>query len=113
MGGLSLDEPAAKLVTEGPFGLSRNPGYLSFAMIYAGIACIRKSLWAALLLLGVLAVVQRRVIGSEEAYLDRAFGEEYRRYRGRVLRGPLLREGAHLAARRPARSRGRPPVSSP
>lgn len=81
-----LDEPAERLVTEGPFGLSRNPGYLSFAMIYAGIACLRNSLWAALLLPGVLAVIRRGVIAREEAYLERAFGEEYRRYRARVRR---------------------------
>lgn len=81
-----LDEPATKLVTDGPFRFSRNPGYLSFTMIYAGIACLRNSLWAVLLLSGVLVFVQRRVIGSEEAYLERIFGEEYRRYKGRVRR---------------------------
>lgn len=81
-----LDEPATKLVTDGPFRFSRNPGYLSFTMIYAGIACLRNSLWAVLLLSGVLVFVQRRVIGSEEAYLERIFGEEHRRYKGRVRR---------------------------
>ena len=81
-----LDEPAAKLVTEGPFGFSRNPGYLSFAMLYAGVACLRNSLWAAIMLPGVLLMVQRRVIRREEEYLERAFGEEYRSYKGRVRR---------------------------
>lgn len=81
-----LDEPAENLVTERPFRFSRNPGYLSFAMLYAGVVCLRNSLWAALMLPGVLLVIRHRVIGSEEAYLERAFGEEYRRYKGRVRR---------------------------
>ena len=38
------------------------------------------------LLPGVLRVMQRRMIGSEEAYLERAFAEEYRRYTRRVRR---------------------------
>lgn len=81
-----LDEPAEKLVTAPPFSFSRSPGYLSFALIYAGVACLRNSPWAALMLPGVLLVVRRRVISAEEAYLERAFGDEYRDYKRRVRR---------------------------
>src|SRR5215210_8085865 len=35
------DEPMPRLTTDGPFRYSRSPGYLSLAMIYAGIAVLR------------------------------------------------------------------------
>jgi protein-S-isoprenylcysteine O-methyltransferase Ste14 len=80
------DRPVPRLTTAGPFGYSRNPAYLSLAMIYAGIAGLRNSLWAILFLPLVLYVIQREVIGREERYLERTFGEEYLAYMVRVRR---------------------------
>jgi protein-S-isoprenylcysteine O-methyltransferase Ste14 len=80
------DRPVPRLTTAGPFGYSRNPAYLSLAMIYAGIAVLRNSLWAILFLPLVLYVIQREVIGREEQYLQRTFGEEYLAYKARVRR---------------------------
>jgi len=74
------DKPVPRLTTAGPFAYSRNPAYLSLTMIYAGIAALRNSLWAILFLPLVLYVIQREVIGREEQYLERAFGEEYLAY---------------------------------
>ncbi len=74
------DRPVPRLTTAGPFGYSRNPAYLSLAMVYAGIAFLRNSLWVILFLPLVLIVIQREVIGREERYLERAFGEEYLTY---------------------------------
>lgn len=81
-----LDQSATELVTHGPFRYSRNPGYLSFAFIYAGFSILRNSPWSMLLLPTVLFVVQRQVIRGEERYLERAFGEEYRCYKARTRR---------------------------
>ena len=80
------DRPVPRLTTAGPFGYSRNPAYLSLAMIYAGIAALRNSLWAILFLPLVMYVIQREVIGREEQYLERTFGEEYLAYKARVRR---------------------------
>jgi protein-S-isoprenylcysteine O-methyltransferase Ste14 len=80
------DRPVPRLTTAGPFGYSRNPAYLSLAMIYAGIAALRNALWAILFLPLVVYVIQREVIGREERYLERAFGEEYLGYKARVRR---------------------------
>lgn len=80
------DRPVPRLTIEGPFRYTRNPGYLSMAMIYVGIATLRNALWAMLLLPLVLFVVQRKVIGSEERYLERTFGTEYLDYKTRVRR---------------------------
>ena len=79
-------KPVKHIATEGPFRYTRNPGYLSMAMIYTGIASLANALWAILLLPGALLVIQRGVIEREERYLERKFGEEYLRYKARVRR---------------------------
>ena len=83
---IRTDKPVPKLTTEGPFRYTRNPSYLALAMIYAGIALLRNSLWAILLLPLVVKVMQREVIGREESYLERTFGEEYLTYKAKVRR---------------------------
>jgi protein-S-isoprenylcysteine O-methyltransferase Ste14 len=80
------DRPVPRLTTEGPFRYTRNPGYLSLTMLYAGIAVLRNALWAILLLPLVVYVIQREVIEREERYLERTFGEEYLGYKRRVRR---------------------------
>jgi protein-S-isoprenylcysteine O-methyltransferase Ste14 len=79
-------KPVSRIVTEGPFHYTRNPGYLSMAMIYTGVASLANALWAILLLPATLFVIQRGVIEREERYLERKFGEEYLRYKARVRR---------------------------
>jgi protein-S-isoprenylcysteine O-methyltransferase Ste14 len=83
---LRTDKPVSSLVQNGPFRYSRNPGYLSLTMLYAGIAILRNALWAILLLPLVGYVIQGKVIEREERYLERTFGEEYLAYKRRVRR---------------------------
>ena len=83
---IRTDKPVPRLSTEGPFRYSRNPSYLALGMIYAGVASLRNSLWAMLLLVPAIGVVQREVIGREERYLERTFGEEYLTYKRKVRR---------------------------
>ena len=80
------DKPTSTLITDGPFGYSRNPGYLAAAMVYAGIASLANVLWAILLLPVVLLTMRRTAIEREERYLEGKFGEEYLRYKARVRR---------------------------
>ncbi|MBV8566328.1 MAG: isoprenylcysteine carboxylmethyltransferase family protein [Methylobacteriaceae bacterium] len=80
------DRPATTLVTDGPFRYSRNPLYLSLTLMYAGIGIIANSLWALILLPAVVLFMSLFVIRREEAHLQRAFGEEYERYRANVRR---------------------------
>jgi protein-S-isoprenylcysteine O-methyltransferase Ste14 len=80
------DKPVSRVVQDGPFRYSRNPGYLSLTMLYAGIAVRRNALWAVVLLPLVVYVIQREVIEREERYLERTFGEEYLAYKARVRR---------------------------
>ena len=83
---IRTDKPVPRLTMEGPLRYSRNPSYLALAMIYAGIASLRNSMWALLLLPLVVYVIQREVIGREERYLERTFGPEYRAYKAQVRR---------------------------
>ncbi len=79
-------QPTTAIVTDGPFKYTRNPIYVSFTLIYAGIAALANSIWTLLLLPGVLVIMQRGVIEREERYLERKFGDDYRSYKARVRR---------------------------
>lgn len=79
-------EPVAVLVKDGPYRYSRNPGYLSMAMIYIGVASLANSLPSVLLLPLALRLIRRGVIEREERYLEHLFGEEYLAYKARVGR---------------------------
>jgi len=78
--------PTTTIVSDGVFGISRNPIYLSLTLLYIGIALIFNAFWALLLLLPLLAVVQNGIIKREENYLERKFGAEYLSYKTRVRR---------------------------
>ncbi len=78
--------PTSALVTHGPFNVTRNPVYLGMALAYIGTALLMRRVGPLALLPGVLAVIQRGVIQREERYLERKFGETYRRYRQGVRR---------------------------
>jgi protein-S-isoprenylcysteine O-methyltransferase Ste14 len=79
-------KPVSHIATEGPFRYTRNPGYLSMATIYTGIATRANALWAILVLPVALLMIQRGVIEREERYLEGKFGEEYLSYKARVRR---------------------------
>ena len=78
--------PTTRLVTTGPYRITRNPAYLGFALLYAGIAALATAPWAYVTLVPALVVVDRLVIAREERYLQRRFGEEYRRFRTQTRR---------------------------
>ena len=56
------------------------------AVAYAGISIAVDSLWMLALLVPTLAVIRAGVIGREERYLERKFGDEYQRYKASVRR---------------------------
>jgi len=77
-------QPTTAIVSDGVFRLSRNPIYVSLTLLYIGITLLFNALWALLLLLPLLGIVQIGVIQREEIYLERKFGDEYLRYKARV-----------------------------
>lgn len=78
--------PTSAIVTGGPYRFTRNPIYLSFTMLYAGIALVRGALAPFVLLPLALGIVTRGVIEREERYLARKFGATYTDYQARVRR---------------------------
>lgn len=74
----------SKLVTEGPFGFSRNPIYLGFLMLYFGFAIAIQS-WAIILRIP-LAIYFYKSAVREEKNLEKIFGKEYTKYKKRVPR---------------------------
>jgi protein-S-isoprenylcysteine O-methyltransferase Ste14 len=83
---VDVREATTTIVTTGPYRLTRNPGYLAMALIYAGIAILAGALWPLVSLVPVLILVDRGVIAREERYLERKFGDEYRRYKAGTRR---------------------------
>jgi protein-S-isoprenylcysteine O-methyltransferase Ste14 len=79
-------KPTTAVVTSGPYRVTRNPIYVAFTMVQVGIALWTRNAWTLALLVPVLVVMHYGVIVREERYLERKFGEEYVRYRGRVRR---------------------------
>ncbi len=74
-----------RLVTDGPYALSRNPMYLGHLVFMAGLVGATRSPLAVLLALRQLRRFSDRARLDEERF-ERLFGEEYRAYRVRVPR---------------------------
>jgi protein-S-isoprenylcysteine O-methyltransferase Ste14 len=78
--------PTTELVVEGIYGRTRNPLYLGSTLVYLGLSVAAGSLWALVLSVPLLWVMNVGVIAREERYLERKFGDAYRAYRARVRR---------------------------
>ncbi len=86
--GTTIDPRRAttRIVTTGIYRLSRNPIYLGWFLVILGGGLHRLSLVPALTAPLMLALLRWAVVVHEEEYLESAFGEEYRRYKGSVRR---------------------------
>jgi protein-S-isoprenylcysteine O-methyltransferase Ste14 len=78
--------PVRKLVTSGPYRMTRNPMYVGMTFLYLGLALSLGATLSLALLPAVLLMIDRMVIAREERYLEERFGEDYRAYRRRVRR---------------------------
>lgn len=84
VGDEDIERPSS-LVTTGPYALSRNPMYVAWTVLYAGIALVVNTVWLVLLLPVVVGASHRTVL-REERTLERAFGEAYEAHRRDVRR---------------------------
>ena len=81
-----LQGGAASLITDGPFGFSRNPIYLGVVVALLGLAVFLGSLTAFLYPILFFVVFQFVFIPMEERRMEDAFGEEYLEYKRKVRR---------------------------
>jgi protein-S-isoprenylcysteine O-methyltransferase Ste14 len=79
-------KPTRALATAGVHGWSRNPIYLGMFLIYIGIGLSAQSPWVLMITVPLAITIRYGVVAREEAYLERRFGDEYRRYKSRVRR---------------------------
>ncbi|MEW9873334.1 isoprenylcysteine carboxylmethyltransferase family protein [Arthrobacter sp. HS15c] len=73
------------LVTSGPYGRSRNPMYVGWALVHLGVGLLRNDAWTTAALPVASAAVHREVL-REEALLEATFPAEFSRYRQSVPR---------------------------
>ncbi len=79
-------KPTNALVETGVYSYTRNPMYLGLLITYSGVAMVQHQWWPIMLIPGVVLCINLVVIRREEQYLERRFGEEFRRYKLRVRR---------------------------
>ncbi len=87
-GGTSLrvEVPSTAILSTGPYRFSRNPLYLTLAMLQVGIGLALGFAWIVVMVVPAILVTRFGVIAREERYLERKFGEEYLNYKNRVRR---------------------------
>ena len=80
------NQPAARIVRQGPYQFTRNPMYTGMTCLYCGLAVLINDAWPLVFRPLVLFLLIRLVIAREERYLATAFPSEYADYRRRVRR---------------------------
>jgi protein-S-isoprenylcysteine O-methyltransferase Ste14 len=79
-------KPTPAIVSTGIYGYSRNPMYVSMALLQACVGIALLNGWILVLIPPVLLLVYFTAIRHEEVYLERKFGETYLSYRCNVRR---------------------------
>jgi len=74
------EQVANSLNTTGIYSAVRNPLYLGNCLVWLGLAAVPHSLALWLIVALVFWLYHERIIFVEEAFLDRKFGEEFRRW---------------------------------
>ena len=79
-------QPVLKLADEGIFTHLRNPMYVGMALLVLGIVVFFALEWTLFALIVGALVMHFGVVLREERYLERKFGDDYRRYKDSVPR---------------------------
>ncbi|MGM0213549.1 methyltransferase family protein [Enterococcus sp. AZ109] len=77
------DEQSTELVTTGIYQFSRNPAFVGFDCLYLGMALAFPTIINLLVALAALILFHLQIT-SEENYLLKTFGEDYRKYQTTV-----------------------------
>ena len=79
-------KPTSTILTDGIFGRTRNPIYLSFLVLQLAVALILNNYWIIIAIPLTMAGLDLYVIRREERYLSQKFGLEYADYKSEVRR---------------------------
>lgn len=79
-------KPALHLAASGIYAHTRNPMYLGLGLLVIGIGVALGSAGTLLMLVPGALVLHYGVVLREERYLERKFGEDYRRFKAAVPR---------------------------
>ncbi len=104
-GTVDLAEPE-RLVTDGPYAMTRHPMYEAWTAIYAAVAVALRNGWLALLLPVLLALVHREA-GREDRRLREQFGEAHAAWARAVPRYVTVGLARWLARRNVPKEQGR------
>jgi protein-S-isoprenylcysteine O-methyltransferase Ste14 len=83
---VETNKPTTAIVVQGPYRFTRNPIYIGMFLGQIGLAIGFDSLWILAMLVPFYLVIRYGVVGREEAYLERKFGDVYLGYASRVRR---------------------------
>jgi hypothetical protein len=84
-GGPGMSRPPERVVTTGPYAVTRNPMYLGHVVFLTGLALTTRSRVVAAATVALLPWFDARAREDEERLVD-LFGEQYERYRDDVPR---------------------------
>ena len=79
-------ESTPEIISTGIYRFTRNPMYVSMALLQAGIGVALANGWVVLLVPVVSIVIYFIAIRHEEAYLEEKFGTVYTEYKSSVRR---------------------------
>lgn len=79
-------QPTLAVATEGVFARTRNPLYVGWGLAFTGLTIGLALDGVLVLLLPSFLLLHYGVVVPEERYLERKFGDLYRRYKARVPR---------------------------
>jgi len=78
--------PDVMVMNSGIYRRTRNPIYIGYFMILAGIGVWANSLWVLSTVIPAYFVVRWGVVAREETYLEAKFGQTYTDYKNSVRR---------------------------
>lgn len=74
-----------KLITNGIYKISRNPAFLGFDLMYIGIILLYSNIFTIVFSLFAIIMLHLQIL-EEEKYLEKAFKEDYLKYKNKTLR---------------------------
>jgi protein-S-isoprenylcysteine O-methyltransferase Ste14 len=79
-------KPALLLVTSGPYRVTRNPMYVGFVLMLAGLSLALALEWGLILVPALWLALDRMIVVREERYLTAKFGSAYTDFQARTRR---------------------------